>query len=101
MVSKLLNNPSVQVYTRKKRSVMAGENSNAQNIDMPPLIQAGNLYGEEGSWSGPMSLGNSDNPGMSIVTISLTEHNYVIWSRAIKMELCAKEKFGFIDGRLV
>ncbi|KAG9157705.1 hypothetical protein Leryth_021221 [Lithospermum erythrorhizon] len=50
--------------------------------------------------SGPISLNNSDNPRMSIVTIMLTENNYVIWNRAIKMALCAKEKLGFIDSRL-
>ncbi|GAA0144264.1 hypothetical protein LIER_04757 [Lithospermum erythrorhizon] len=38
---------------------------------------------------------------MSIVTVVLTENNYVIWSRAVKMALCAKEKLGFIDGRFL
>ncbi|KAG9145170.1 hypothetical protein Leryth_008956 [Lithospermum erythrorhizon] len=30
----------------------------------------------------------------------LSENNFVIWNRAIKMALCAKQKLGFIDDRL-
>ncbi|GAA0149006.1 transmembrane signal receptor [Lithospermum erythrorhizon] len=48
-----------------------------------------------------VSSQSNDNPGMAIVIVLLNENNYTIWSRAMKMVLGAKEKLGFIDGRVV
>lgn len=47
----------------------------------------------------PMSLQNSDHPGMNLITASLTGNNYMTWSRSIKIALGAKMKVGFIDRR--
>lgn len=47
----------------------------------------------------PMTLQNSDHPGMSLITASLTGSNYMTWSRSMKIALGAKTKIGFIDGR--
>lgn len=47
----------------------------------------------------PMSLHNSDHPGMNLITTSLTGNNYMTWSRSIKIALGAKTKVGFIDGK--
>ena len=42
---------------------------------------------------------NSDNPGMALVSVPLTEKNYMPWVRGIKIALAAKDKLGYIDGR--
>ncbi|KAF8411070.1 hypothetical protein HHK36_003609 [Tetracentron sinense] len=42
----------------------------------------------------------SDNPGIVLVSHPLTVNNYAIWSRAMHMSLCAKNKLGFIDNSL-
>ncbi|CAA0841139.1 Unknown protein, partial [Striga hermonthica] len=38
---------------------------------------------------------SSDNPGMVLVSFSLTGSNYLHWSRAIRLALGAKSKLGF------
>ena len=48
----------------------------------------------------PYFLHSSDNPGVSIVTQSLTGENYATWSRAVRMALLAKNKYGFVDGTI-
>ena len=47
-----------------------------------------------------MSLNNSDNPGMALVSYHLNEKNYMLWVRGIKIALAAKDKLGYIDGRI-
>ncbi|KAG9152043.1 hypothetical protein Leryth_025761 [Lithospermum erythrorhizon] len=74
---------------------MSGGNNNGSSTPVPVN------NGSNDFKTCPMSLRGSDNPGMSIVTVELSKNNYMIWSRAIKMALCAKDKLGFIDGRLV
>ena len=46
----------------------------------------------------PFYLQASDNPGTSLVNISLTSQNYIQWSRAVKRALSAKNKLGLIAG---
>lgn len=46
----------------------------------------------------PYFLTLSDHLGISLVTETLTDHNYNHWSRSIKIALSAKLKLGFIDG---
>lgn len=48
----------------------------------------------------PYYLQSSDNPGIALVTQSLTSQNYNQWSRSIKLALSAKNKLGMIDGTL-
>nr|DAD45368.1 TPA_asm: hypothetical protein HUJ06_003598 [Nelumbo nucifera] len=48
----------------------------------------------------PYYLHHSDNPGMILVTNVLTSENYTSWSRAMTMELLAKNKLGFVDGSI-
>ncbi|XP_020255452.1 uncharacterized protein LOC109832512 [Asparagus officinalis] len=55
---------------------------------------------ELGNTDSPYFLHSSDNPGVSIVTQNLTGENYATWSRAIRMALLAKNKYGFIDGTI-
>lgn len=46
----------------------------------------------------PYYLHPSDNPGMNLINITLTESNYSQWSRSMKIALSSKLKLGFIDG---
>lgn len=46
----------------------------------------------------PYFLQSSDNPGIALVTQSLTVQNYQQWSRSVKLALSAKNKVGLIDG---
>ena len=48
----------------------------------------------------PYFLHSSDNPGVSIVTQSLTGENYATWSRAVRMALLVKNKYGFVNGTI-
>ncbi|KAF7807592.1 uncharacterized protein G2W53_039753 [Senna tora] len=46
----------------------------------------------------PTYIHPSDNPGAQIVNRLLTLNNYLVWKRAIRIALKAKNKLGFIDG---
>lgn len=46
----------------------------------------------------PYFLHPSDNPGMSLTTVILNEHNFSQWSRSMTIALSAKLKLGFVDG---
>lgn len=46
----------------------------------------------------PYFLHPSDNPGMSLTTVILNEHNYSQWSRSMTLALSSKLKLGFFDG---
>ena len=48
--------------------------------------------------SDPLSLHNSDTPGLSLVNIKLEGHNYGQWSRSMHLSLSAKNKLGLVDG---
>ena len=45
-----------------------------------------------------LSLQNSDNPSMSLVTKPLNEVNYMLWCKSVKMALSSKDKLGYING---
>lgn len=49
----------------------------------------------------PYYLSASDHPGMILITITLSDHNYNQWSRSMKIALSSKLKLGFIDGSIV
>ncbi|XP_019161159.1 PREDICTED: uncharacterized protein LOC109157774 [Ipomoea nil] len=49
----------------------------------------------------PMYLHFSENPNLALVSPPLTEINYASWSRAMKIALEVKNKFGFVDGTIV
>ncbi|XP_074297796.1 uncharacterized protein LOC141628572 [Silene latifolia] len=46
----------------------------------------------------PFYLGSGDMPNIKISTILLNHHNYDNWSRAMRMSLKSRRKFGFCDG---
>lgn len=46
----------------------------------------------------PYYLHPSDNPGMTLTTVILTEQNYNQWSRSMEIALSSKLKLGFVDG---
>lgn len=50
--------------------------------------------------SDSLSLHNSDNPGMVLVSAPLTDINYLAWSRSITLASKAKVKLGFIYGNI-
>lgn len=50
--------------------------------------------------SNPLFFHHSNHPGVILVSQPLTEDNYNTWSRAMIMELSAKNKIGFIDGSI-
>lgn len=43
----------------------------------------------------------SDNPGMQITTVILTDSNYNQWHRSMEIALSSKLKLGFVDGTYV
>ena len=46
----------------------------------------------------PYDLNSNDNPGNLITQVQLRGENYEEWVRAMKIALCARRKWGFIDG---
>lgn len=58
-----------------------------------------NKDGDVSAKEDPISLQNSDHPGMNLISSVLTGNNYMTWSRSIKIALGSKKKLGFIDGR--
>lgn len=55
----------------------------------------------ENSINDPLSISNSDHPGMVLTQTPFNGGNFLGWSRNIKMALGAKLKLGFIDGTCV
>ncbi|KAG7535136.1 GAG-pre-integrase domain [Arabidopsis thaliana x Arabidopsis arenosa] len=53
------------------------------------------------SFDNPLTLHNSDHPGLSIVAHTLDGTNYNSWSIAMRISLDAKNKLGFVDGSLL
>ena len=51
-----------------------------------------------GDPSDPLYLHHSDQPGLVLVSQTLTEENYSTWSHSMTMALTVKNKHGFIDG---
>ncbi|XP_073307175.1 uncharacterized protein [Primulina huaijiensis] len=49
----------------------------------------------------PYFLHHSDNPGLTLVSQSLTGDNYASWSRAMRIALSVKNKLGVVDGTIV
>ncbi|XP_074378466.1 uncharacterized protein LOC141720003 [Apium graveolens] len=49
----------------------------------------------------PYFLLASDNPGMVLTTVILTEQNYSQWRRSMEIALSSKLKLGFVDGTYV
>ena len=48
----------------------------------------------------PFYLGAHDRPGDFITPIKLKLDNFDSWSHAIKVALCSRRKFGFLDGTI-
>lgn len=47
-----------------------------------------------------LSLSNSDNPNLKLVIFLLTGPNYLSWTRSMLLALRAKEKIGFVTGKI-
>lgn len=47
-----------------------------------------------------MSLQNSDNLAMQLVSAQMNGENYLSWSKSIIIALRAKDKLSFIDGKI-
>nr|GEX69397.1 hypothetical protein [Tanacetum cinerariifolium] len=72
---------------------------------MPPLNTQQNTNpntslsaNSNNSINDPLSISNSDHPGMVLTQTPFNRGNFLRWSRNIKMALGAKLKLGFIDG---
>lgn len=66
----------------------------AQNIGVTDPTQTEN--------NGPLYLGNSDVPSVSLISVKLTWHkNYRLWSFSMRLALLVKNKLGFVDGTFV
>ena len=48
----------------------------------------------------PLNLSNSDNPGAQLVVSVFNGGNYLNWSCTVQLALGAKNKLGFINGKL-
>lgn len=48
----------------------------------------------------PLTLQNSDNLGLALVMVLVTNSNYLVWSRSIRRALVTKNKLGFINETL-
>ena len=46
------------------------------------------------------NLQNVDHPRMVLVSVPLTENNFLPWIKVVKISLVAKAKLGFIDGTI-
>ena len=57
-------------------------------------------FNNGGDSSSSLLLHNSDDPGINLVTTPLTGSNYLTWSRSMKIALIAKQKLGFVNGKL-
>nr|GEU89786.1 uncharacterized mitochondrial protein AtMg00810-like [Tanacetum cinerariifolium] len=55
----------------------------------------------DNSINDPLSISNSDHPGMVLTQTPFNGGNFLGWSKNIKMTLGAKLKLGFIDGTCV
>lgn len=51
-------------------------------------------------YADPFYLGSSEQPNSPLGSIVFTGRNYNNWSRSIKMALGAKNKLGFINGKI-
>lgn len=58
------------------------------------------LEGGESTMASPYYLSSSDNPGISISTVTLNGENYSEWAQDFSNSLRAKRKICFIDGSL-
>ncbi|XP_021626904.1 uncharacterized protein LOC110625576 [Manihot esculenta] len=47
-----------------------------------------------------LSLSNSNNPNLKLVSFLLTGPNYLSWTRSMLLALRAKEKMGFVTGKI-
>ncbi|XP_021615818.1 uncharacterized protein LOC110617383 [Manihot esculenta] len=47
-----------------------------------------------------LTLSNSDNPGIKLVSNPLTGPNYLSWTRSMIIALRAKDKLGFVTGKI-
>lgn len=65
----------------------------------PVLFALANHDASENAKEDPLSLQNSDHPGINLISFVLIGNNYMTWSRSIKIALGSKTKLGFIDGR--
>ncbi|GKA41408.1 sulfotransferase 16 [Tanacetum coccineum] len=52
----------------------------------------------DNSINDPLSISNSDHPGMVLTQTPFNGGNFLVWSKNIKIALGAKLKLGFIDG---
>ncbi|KAJ1378331.1 Retrotransposon gag domain [Sesbania bispinosa] len=46
----------------------------------------------------PYDLNSNDNPGSIITQVQLRGENYEEWAKAVRTSLCARRKWGFVDG---
>ncbi|KAK6161898.1 hypothetical protein DH2020_001739 [Rehmannia glutinosa] len=81
---------------------MAGRRNNLPPVNPThtwPALAAGDKPAEtlEGD---PLYLHNSDHPGITLVTTPLSGNNYLSWNRAMLLALRAKNKLGFINGKI-
>lgn len=49
----------------------------------------------------PLMMQTSNSPGMTLVTVLLTDNNFLTWSKSIKRAFATKIKLGFINGSLI
>lgn len=48
----------------------------------------------------PYDLNSNHNPGSLITQVQLKGENYDKWSQAIQTSLCARRKWGFVEGTI-
>lgn len=48
----------------------------------------------------PCYISQTDNPGLVLVSQLLTGDNYMAWSRSMSIALSAKNKLGFVNGKI-
>uniref|UniRef100_A0A2C9UW11 Retrotransposon Copia-like N-terminal domain-containing protein n=1 Tax=Manihot esculenta TaxID=3983 RepID=A0A2C9UW11_MANES len=63
-------------------------NPTAANVTLDPELESA------------LTLSNSDNPGIKLVSNLLIGPNYLFWTRSMTIALRAKDKLGFVIGKI-
>ncbi|GAA0156097.1 hypothetical protein LIER_38213 [Lithospermum erythrorhizon] len=83
-------NENEQVFQNQNRNQNQNQSENSQKYYVALVIKTDD----------PLFLHSSDHSSLILVSDVLIETNYVSWSRAMKVALDARDKYGFLTGEI-